>query len=94
MVVADIVSRKFPFGLRFEAIEKRLVGNDVDRENGYKQFGRIDFWDRLGGKVLVMIGRWYSKQPITNQKEHWSIQTMPPIFAPKACPNSFWIGDY
>ena len=24
-------------------------------------FGRSDFWDRLGGRALVMIGQWYSR---------------------------------
>ena len=27
------------------------------------RFGSRDFWDRLGGQVLTMIGRWYSRQP-------------------------------
>ena len=31
-------------------------------------FLREDFWDRLGGQALVMIGRWYSRQTLTNQK--------------------------
>ena len=31
-------------------------------------FGRNDFWDRLGGQALVMIGRWYLRQPLTNHK--------------------------
>ena len=30
-------------------------------------FRHHDFWDRLGGQALVMIGRWYSRQPLTNQ---------------------------
>ena len=25
-----------------------------------------DFLDRMGGQALVMIGRWYSRQPLTN----------------------------
>ena len=29
-------------------------------------FRHRDFWDRLGGQALVMIGRWYSRQPLTN----------------------------
>ena len=29
-------------------------------------FRHHDFWDRLGGRALVMIGRWYSSQPLTN----------------------------
>ena len=31
-------------------------------------FRHNDFWDRFGGQVLVMIGRWYSRQPLTNHK--------------------------
>ena len=31
-------------------------------------FGRSDFWDRSGGQALVMIGRWFSRQPLTNRK--------------------------
>ena len=34
-----------------------------------KSFGCSDFWDRLGGQALVVIGRWYSRQPLlTNHK--------------------------
>ena len=29
---------------------------------------RKDFWDSLGGQALVMIGRWYSRQPLTSHK--------------------------
>ena len=30
-------------------------------------FWRRDFWDSLGGRALVMIGRWwYSRRPLTN----------------------------
>jgi len=39
-------------------------------------FRRNDFWDHLGGQALVMIGRWYSRQPLTNQKKRFSIQTI------------------
>ena len=28
-------------------------------------FGRSGFWGRLGGQTVVMIGRWYSRQPLT-----------------------------
>ena len=30
--------------------------------------GRSDFWDRLGGQALVMIGRWYSKESLTDHR--------------------------
>ena len=33
-----------------------------------KSFGSSEFWDSLGGQVLVMIGPWYSRQPLTNHK--------------------------
>ena len=29
-------------------------------------FRHNDFWDHLGGQALVMIGRWYSRQPLAN----------------------------
>ena len=32
-------------------------------------FTRNDFWDHLGGQALVMIGRWYSRQPLTNHNQ-------------------------
>ena len=31
-------------------------------------FRRNDFWDLLDGQTLAMIGRWYSRQPLTNHK--------------------------
>ena len=31
-------------------------------------FRRNDFWDKLVGKALVMIGRCYSRQPSTNHR--------------------------
>ena len=27
-----------------------------------------DFWDSIDGQVLVMTGRWYSRQPLTNHE--------------------------
>ena len=56
-----------------------------------------DFWVRLGGQTLVMIGRWYSRQPLTNHKKRFSTQPIPGIIAPKACthsPYSFWSREY
>ena len=41
--------------------------SETQRKMG-KSFGRTDFWDRLGGQGLVMIGQWFSKQPSTNFK--------------------------
>lgn len=31
-------------------------------------FGRGDFWDCLGASALVMFGRWYPSQSLTNHK--------------------------
>ena len=44
-----------------------------------------DSFNHLGGQKLVMIGRWYSRQPFTNQNECLSNQTIPKTFAPKNC---------
>ena len=38
------------------------------REMG-TSFRRNHFWDRLGGQAIVMIGWWYSRQPLTNHKD-------------------------
>ena len=27
---------------------------------------RNDFWESLVGQALILIGRWYSRQPLTN----------------------------
>ena len=54
------------------------------RENGYKLW-YSDFWDCLTG---VMIGRWYSKQPLTNHKWAFSTQMIPEIVALRACTHS------
>ena len=43
------------------------------REMG-TSFRRNHFWDRLGGQALVMIGWWYSRQPLTNHKDCLSIK--------------------
>ena len=48
-------------------------------------FLREDFWDRVGGQALVMIGRWYSRQTLTNQKLPLSTFTIPEIVSPTAC---------
>ena len=33
---------------------------------GRESSRRSDFWDHFGGQALVMIGGWYSRQPLTN----------------------------
>ena len=63
---------------------------------GYN-FRRNDFWVRLGGQALVVIGRWCSRQPGTNHRLNLSSQKIPEIVAPKACthsPYSFGSGKY
>ena len=57
------------------------------RENG-TSCGCSDFWDCLSGQALLMIGRWYSRQPITNHKNRLSTQTIPEFVAPKFCTHS------
>ena len=60
-------------------------------------FGCSDFWDRLGEQALVMIGRWYSRQPLTNHNQRLSTQMIPEIVAPKACTSSLIVsgmGNY
>ena len=32
------------------------------------RFQRSDFWDRLRGQALLMIDRWYSRQPLTESQ--------------------------
>ena len=32
-------------------------------------YRRNDFWVRLGGQTVVMIGRWCLRQPLTSYKE-------------------------
>ena len=51
-------------------------------------FGCSDFWDFLGGYVLFMTGRWYSRQPLTNNKYRLSTQMIPKTVAPKFCTHS------
>ena len=51
----------------------------------------------LGGQTLVLIGRWYSRQPLTNHKKRLSTQMIPEIITPKACthfPYSLWSREY
>ena len=37
--------------------------------------GCSDTWDRLDGQALVMIGLWFSRQPLTNHKKRFSKQS-------------------
>ena len=48
-------------------LHKQFLTPETTRVMG-TSFQRNDFWDRFGGQVLVMIGRWYSRQPLTNHK--------------------------
>ena len=45
-------------------------------------YRRNDFWVRLGGQTVVMIGRWCLRQPLTNHKKGLSTQTIPSVFPP------------
>ena len=54
-------------------------------------FRRNDCRDCLGGQALVMIGRWYSRQPLTNHNQR--LLTV----EPKACTHvsySIWNGEW
>ena len=48
-------------------IEKQFTTSETLGRMG-TSFGCSDFWDRLVGQVLVMIGPWYSRQPSTNHR--------------------------
>ena len=39
--------------------------------------------------ICSVIGQWYPRQPLTNQKLRLSAQMIPQIVAPKACTHSF-----
>ena len=58
------------------------------KENGYKLWGQRLVWDCLDRQALVMIGRWSSRQPVTNHNQRFSTQTIRKIAAPKACTHS------
>ena len=47
-----------------------------------------EFWDRLIGQVLVMIGQWYPRRPLTNHKYGLSSQAIPETAAPEASTHS------
>ena len=59
-------------------------GEKVEADNGkqvlFVQISGIV----LGGKVLIIIGRWCSWQPLTNHKSPFSTERNPEILAPKA----------
>ena len=48
--------------------QRLSITSKTSKEMG-TTFGISDFWDRLGGQELIMIGRWYSGQPLTNHKQ-------------------------
>ena len=59
-------------------------------------FRRNDFWNRLGGQTLVMIGRWYSRQQLANHTNAFPPKRFQKIAAPKSrthSPSSFWSGE-
>ena len=51
--------------------ERLSLTSETSKKMG-TTFGISDFWDRLGGQELYMIGRWYSRQPLTNHKQRLS----------------------
>ena len=55
--------RVVPRGFGYGIVHFKTRGK---RERMGKSFGRSDFWHHFGGQALVMIGRWYSRQPLTN----------------------------
>ena len=60
------------------------------------KFQRSNFWDRLGGQLLLMIGLWLLWIPLTNHKYRASTKTIPETFALKASnqPHSFSNGHF
>ena len=59
---------KRPPAVRSE--EKRLFSQATTSETLGKMdsFECSDFWEGVGGEVSVLIGRWYSRQTLTNHK--------------------------
>ena len=58
-----------------------------------QSLGAVISWIFWGGYVLVMIGRWYSRQLLTNYGYRLSTQMIPEILAPNFVsipPYSFW----
>ena len=51
-------------------------------------FGCSDYRDLLDGKVLVMIGRCYSRKPLANHKQSLWTEPISGIIAPNACTHS------
>ena len=54
-----------PRGVGYGIVHFKTRGK---RERIGKSSGRSDFWHHFGGQALVIIGGWYSRQPLTNQK--------------------------
>ena len=65
-------STRIRFGLRESnpgRWEENALPLPLDTIRGMDtRFRRSNVWDRLGGQAVVMIGRWYSRQPLTNHK--------------------------
>jgi len=55
--------RVVPRGVGYGIVHFKTRGK---RERMGKSSERSDFWDHFGGQALVMIGGWYSRQPLTN----------------------------
>ena len=52
-----------PRGVGYGIVHFKTRGK---RERIGKSSGRSDFWHHFGGQALVIIGGWYSRQPLTN----------------------------
>ena len=79
-------------------LENGIVSTTETIRDMGTSFQGNDFWVRLGGQALVVIGRWCSGQPGTNQRLSLSTQKIiPEIVSPKACthsPYSFGSGKW
>ena len=68
------ISRGYHAGKPIESVVYYLMEHNIQfpipetiREMG-TSFWFNHFWDPLGGQAIVLIGWWYSRQPLTNHK--------------------------
>jgi len=84
-------------GISRKPIRGRAVGEKIQFPTPESLRGMGTRLRGRGGQALIMIGRWYSRQPLTNHKQRLSTHTIPEIAAPKACTHSsysFWSGEF
>ena len=60
---AVVFFKKTSLRKTFPQLDKTYISDTI---RGMGSFRRNDFWESLVGQALVMIGRWYSRQPLTN----------------------------